>query len=55
MMGIDQEKNLHTLKGNVEALFLASQEIGLEVNGDDTKLSREHKTGQTQYEARTNL
>jgi hypothetical protein len=30
-------KSLHTIKKNTEALVIASEEIGLEVNADKTK------------------
>jgi hypothetical protein len=31
------EKSVHSVKGNTDALVVASQEIGLEVNADKSK------------------
>jgi hypothetical protein len=45
--------SIHTVKGNTEALIVASKEIGLEVNADKTKymvMSRDQNVGQSQYE-----
>ena len=39
--------SIHTVKKNTEGLFVASKEIGLEVNADKTKyivMSRDQKT-----------
>jgi len=42
LVGYDDDVNIlggsvHTVKGNAEALVVASKEIGLEVNADKTK------------------
>ena len=38
LVGYDDDVNsVHTVKGNAEALVVASKEIGLEVNADKTK------------------
>ena len=40
--------SIHTIKGNPEALVVASKEIGLEVNADKTKyivMSRDENAG----------
>ena len=41
--------SIHTIRKNTEALLIASQKIGLEVNGEKTKymvMSRDQKAGQ---------
>ena len=44
------EGSVHTVKENIEALTVASKEIGLEVNADKAKytvMSRDHNAGQS--------
>jgi sorting nexin-29 len=43
---------IHTIRKNIEALLIASKEIGLEVNAEKTKylvMSRDQNAGQTWY------
>jgi hypothetical protein len=45
-------RSIHTIRKNIEALLIASKEIGLEVNAEKTKymiMSRDQNTGQNGY------
>jgi len=50
MLSETGEGSVHSVKENVEALIVASKEIGLEVNADKTKymaMSQDQKAGQS--------